>query len=104
MSHTSCKAENVIRAIDDNAASAGLVPIFVDPISGRFTTREIRLGSRGDWYYGGRGGGGAASGAEAKRSRSEQIVQVVEVVEVLSRLWLVSGCLWSGSGSVSFLC
>ncbi|OJD30144.1 mannosyl-oligosaccharide-alpha-mannosidase [Diplodia corticola] len=45
------KAEHVMKVIDDNAAEAGLVPIFVDPHSGRFTTREIRLGSRGDSYY-----------------------------------------------------
>ncbi|KAL0259680.1 mannosyl-oligosaccharide alpha-1,2-mannosidase [Diplodia seriata] len=45
------KAEKVMKAVDDNAAEAGLVPIFVDPNSGRFTSREIRLGSRGDSYY-----------------------------------------------------
>ncbi|KAI9005718.1 mannosyl-oligosaccharide 1,2-alpha-mannosidase [Hyaloraphidium curvatum] len=29
----------------------GLVPIFINPISGRFEGNEIRLGSRGDSYY-----------------------------------------------------
>ncbi|KAJ8658821.1 hypothetical protein O0I10_005548 [Lichtheimia ornata] len=29
----------------------GLVPILIHPISGKFTTSEIRLGSRGDSYY-----------------------------------------------------
>ncbi|KAF4300818.1 mannosyl-oligosaccharide-alpha-mannosidase [Botryosphaeria dothidea] len=45
------KAEQVIKVIDDNGAEAGLVPIFIDPHSGKFTSREIRLGSRGDSYY-----------------------------------------------------
>ena len=46
------KAENVIKVLDDNRAKDGLLPIFVHPDTGRFTTREIRLGSRGDSYYG----------------------------------------------------
>jgi mannosyl-oligosaccharide alpha-1,2-mannosidase len=46
------KAENVMRVIDNNHAKDGLVPIFIDPSSGHFTTNEIRLGSRGDSYYG----------------------------------------------------
>lgn len=46
------KAERVIEVLDSNGMEAGLLPIFVDPQSGRFTTREIRLGSRGDSYYG----------------------------------------------------
>ncbi|KAI8068166.1 glycoside hydrolase [Gilbertella persicaria] len=29
----------------------GLVPIYIDPHSGNFASREIRLGSRGDSYY-----------------------------------------------------
>jgi mannosyl-oligosaccharide alpha-1,2-mannosidase len=35
-----------------NAALDGLVPIYIDPSSGNFASREIRLGSRGDSYYG----------------------------------------------------
>jgi len=46
------KAERVIEALENNKAQSGLVPIFVHPDSGRFTTGEIRLGSRGDSYYG----------------------------------------------------
>lgn len=46
------KAEQVMKVIDENGAEAGLVPIFVDPHSGKFTSREIRLGRRGDSYYG----------------------------------------------------
>jgi hypothetical protein len=46
------KAEKVMKTLDDNGVEDGLLPIFVDPESGRFTTREIRLGSRGDSYYG----------------------------------------------------
>ncbi|EOO02630.1 putative mannosyl-oligosaccharide -alpha-mannosidase protein [Phaeoacremonium minimum UCRPA7] len=45
-------AERVIKVLDDNAMEGGLLPIFVHPATGRFTTREIRLGSRGDSYYG----------------------------------------------------
>lgn len=46
------KAEKVMKVLDDNQAKDGLLPIFVHPESGRFTTSEIRLGSRGDSYYG----------------------------------------------------
>lgn len=46
------KAEKVMKVLDDNAMEGGLLPIFVHPESGRFTTSEIRLGSRGDSYYG----------------------------------------------------
>lgn len=46
------KAERVIEVLDNNAMEDGLLPIFVDPQTGSFTTREIRLGSRGDSYYG----------------------------------------------------
>ncbi|PGH32779.1 mannosyl-oligosaccharide alpha-1,2-mannosidase [[Emmonsia] crescens] len=45
------KAEKVMQVLDDNAMADGLLPIFVDPQSGHFTTKEIRLGSRGDSYY-----------------------------------------------------
>jgi hypothetical protein len=46
------KAEKVIQVLDDHKAEAGLLPIYVHPNTGRFTSREIRLGSRGDSYYG----------------------------------------------------
>ncbi|KAI1498313.1 glycoside hydrolase family 47 protein [Biscogniauxia marginata] len=45
------KAEHVMKVIDENGAKDGLLPIFVHPQTGRFTTSEIRLGSRGDSYY-----------------------------------------------------
>ncbi|KAL2019030.1 hypothetical protein VTK56DRAFT_10134 [Thermocarpiscus australiensis] len=45
------KAERVVQVLDDNAMESGLLPIFVHPETGRFTTSEIRLGSRGDSYY-----------------------------------------------------
>lgn len=35
-----------------SSALDGLVPIYIDPHSGNFASREIRLGSRGDSYYG----------------------------------------------------
>jgi mannosyl-oligosaccharide alpha-1,2-mannosidase len=46
------RAEKVMKVLDDNAMEAGLLPIFVHPDTGKFTTAEIRLGSRGDSYYG----------------------------------------------------
>jgi hypothetical protein len=47
------KAEKVMQAIDDNAAKDGLVPIFIYASTGQFRDSTIRLGSRGDSYYGG---------------------------------------------------
>lgn len=46
------KAEEVMKVLDDNSMEGGLLPIYVDPETGRFMSREIRLGSRGDSYYG----------------------------------------------------
>lgn len=46
------KAEEVMKVYDDNSMEGGLLPIYVDPESGGFMSREIRLGSRGDSYYG----------------------------------------------------
>ncbi|KAJ2902383.1 glycosyl hydrolase family 47 [Zalerion maritima] len=45
------KSEKVLQVLDEQAMPGGLLPIFVHPEVGRFTTREIRLGSRGDSYY-----------------------------------------------------
>jgi len=46
------KTEKVMEALESNKATDGLVPIFVSPETGLYTTKEIRLGSRGDSYYG----------------------------------------------------
>jgi len=46
------KAERAIQAIDNNGAKDGLVPIFIYATTGEFRGQEIRLGSRGDSYYG----------------------------------------------------
>lgn len=46
------KSEAVFEVLDGNSAQDGLLPIFVHPETGGFTTSEIRLGSRGDSYYG----------------------------------------------------
>ena len=46
------KVEKVMKALESNKAQDGLVPIFVSPETGQYTTQEIRLGSRGDSYYG----------------------------------------------------
>ncbi|KAF9963411.1 mannosyl-oligosaccharide alpha-1,2-mannosidase [Modicella reniformis] len=44
-------AEDVIMKMKDLDTLDGLVPIFIDPYSGKFHGEEIRLGSRGDSYY-----------------------------------------------------
>ena len=46
------RAERVIQVIDDNGMEDGLVPIFIYPDDGQFRGSIIRLGSRGDSYYG----------------------------------------------------
>lgn len=46
------KAEQVMKVVDDCGAKDGLVPIFIQPQKGEFSSVNIRLGSRGDSYYG----------------------------------------------------
>lgn len=46
------RAERVIQVIDDNGMEDGLLPIFIYPGTGHFRGSIIRLGSRGDSYYG----------------------------------------------------
>jgi mannosyl-oligosaccharide alpha-1,2-mannosidase len=46
------KAEKVMKVIDDNGVQDGLVPIFISATTGQFRDSSIRLGSRGDSYYG----------------------------------------------------
>lgn len=46
------KAEKVIQVIDDNGMQDGLLPIFIYADRGEFQGQNIRLGSRGDSYYG----------------------------------------------------
>lgn len=46
------RAERVIQVIDDNGMEDGLLPIFIYPNTGQFRGSIIRLGSRGDSYYG----------------------------------------------------
>lgn len=46
------RAEHVIKILDDIEMDDGLLPIFVHPDLAGFMTLEIRLGSRGDSYYG----------------------------------------------------
>ncbi|KXS16300.1 glycoside hydrolase family 47 protein [Gonapodya prolifera JEL478] len=43
--------EDVMVAVGGLEKYDGLVPIFINPISGQFSGKEIRLGSRGDSYY-----------------------------------------------------
>ena len=45
------KAEHVMKAVDENNAADGLVPIFIYADRGGFRGENIRLGSRGDSYY-----------------------------------------------------
>lgn len=44
--------EKVIQVVDDQQMEDGLLPIFINPESGQFRGENIRLGSRGDSYYG----------------------------------------------------
>lgn len=46
------RAERVIQVIDENGMEDGLLPIFIHPHDGQFRGNIIRLGSRGDSYYG----------------------------------------------------
>ena len=46
------KAEKVIEVIDSNGMQDGLLPIFIHADQGTFQGYNIRLGSRGDSYYG----------------------------------------------------
>ncbi|KAK9467649.1 glycoside hydrolase [Lipomyces arxii] len=45
------KAEKVMEVIDRDMPDNTLVPIFINPETGKFQGRNIRLGSRGDSYY-----------------------------------------------------
>ncbi|KAE8381462.1 glycoside hydrolase [Aspergillus bertholletiae] len=46
------KAKHFMKVIDGHRMQAGLLLIFVHPDTGHFRYKEIRLGSRGDPYYG----------------------------------------------------
>lgn len=45
-------AEKPMEAVDKEHPQDGLVPIFIHPDTGKFRGENIRLGSRGDSYYG----------------------------------------------------
>jgi len=45
-------AEKVMEVVDANGREDGLLPIFIYPDQGTFRGDNIRLGSRGDSYYG----------------------------------------------------
>ncbi|KAJ5703815.1 Glycoside hydrolase family 47 [Penicillium malachiteum] len=45
------KAEHIMKVVDDLRVRDGLVPIHIDPETGKFQNQNIRLGSRGDSYY-----------------------------------------------------
>jgi mannosyl-oligosaccharide alpha-1,2-mannosidase len=44
--------EKVMQVVDDQKMEDGLLPIYIYPDSGHFRGDNIRLGSRGDSYYG----------------------------------------------------
>lgn len=44
--------ENVMKVVDDQQQEDGLLPIFLYADNGQFRGNNIRLGSRGDSYYG----------------------------------------------------
>lgn len=46
------KAEKIMQVVDDNGMKDGLLPIFIYADRGSFRDNNIRLGSRGDSYYG----------------------------------------------------
>ncbi|EGV59931.1 hypothetical protein CANTEDRAFT_110685 [Yamadazyma tenuis ATCC 10573] len=45
------KVEKIMEVLDSNEPTDGLVPIYVNPDTGKYQSRLIRLGSRGDSYY-----------------------------------------------------
>lgn len=45
------KVEKVMKVLDDNHPAAGLAPIYVNPNTGKYQGKLIRLGLRGDSYY-----------------------------------------------------
>ncbi|KAI1872614.1 hypothetical protein JX265_005494 [Neoarthrinium moseri] len=45
------KSEKVMEVLDNNGAKDGLVPIYINANTGKFSGDNIRLGSRGDSYY-----------------------------------------------------
>lgn len=45
------KAEEIMKVLDANQPQDGLVPIYVNPESGKYQGSLIRMGSRGDSYY-----------------------------------------------------
>lgn len=45
------KAEKIMEVLDANEPKDGLVPIYVQPDTGKYQSQLIRLGSRGDSYY-----------------------------------------------------
>ncbi|VVT45027.1 uncharacterized protein SAPINGB_P000613 [Magnusiomyces paraingens] len=45
------KVENIMAVLDKNKPKGGLVPIYVNPDTGKYQGQLIRLGSRGDSYY-----------------------------------------------------
>lgn len=44
--------EKTMEVVDDQKVRDGLVPIYIHPRDGKFQGQNIRLGSRGDSYYG----------------------------------------------------
>ncbi|ANZ75090.1 BA75_02400T0 [Komagataella pastoris] len=45
------KVENIMAVLDSNHPTDGLVPIYIQPETGLYWGKLIRLGSRGDSYY-----------------------------------------------------
>lgn len=45
-------AQSVMKTVFKQDVPDGLVPIFMEPTTGAFIGGEVRLGSRGDSYYG----------------------------------------------------
>ncbi|KAK2785913.1 mannosyl-oligosaccharide alpha-1,2-mannosidase [Onygenales sp. PD_12] len=45
------RVEKVMEVVESNGQEDGLLPIFIQPDTGKFQGNNIRLGSRGDSYY-----------------------------------------------------
>ena len=80
------RAEHVMKAIDDNGVEDGLVPIFIYADSGTFRGSNIRLGSRGDSYYGTRAKGDAGQ-ADVSEYLIKQYLQTSKQEPVYLELW-----------------
>ncbi len=82
------KAEKVMQVVDDNGMEDGLLPIFIHADQGTFRGENIRLGSRGDSYYGTHG----PPDTEALMADNEQSISSSSICRLLRRNPFISTC------------